>query len=127
MKFRRIFTALAVIVLAVGLDEGCQASAASASPAGCLAGYACQYRNLNYTGDLYQWTAGFIQQQPGRCWNLTASANNSATALYNNTGANIIWWNGPNCTDIGYGLTPGHGVALLPGAYNDQASSIGLF
>lgn len=124
MKLRRIFAALAVMLLAVGLDEGCEPGAAQANPAGCIPAYTCQYRNLNWTGDLYQWTAAFIQSQPNRCWNLTGSANNSATSLYNDTSANFYYWTGANCTQTAYALFSGHSTALLSGTYNDQISSI---
>lgn len=120
---RKLGLAVLAFVLASGIGMAL-ASPAQAAPAGCTPAYTCQYRDLNWTGDLYLWSAAYIQGQPNRCLNLTASANNSATSLYNNTSANFYYWTGANCTETAYALFSGHSTALLSGTYNDRISSI---
>lgn len=104
-KFKR---ALMVFALMLGfLSIGTPAKAAASD---CPNGTFCTWNNASYSGTRWQWSVGTIRSLPNGCLNVTASANNNQTSLYNRAGlVNTVLriHNNTNCADSGLQIVTG--------------------
>ncbi len=106
--FKKITSLLAVALLAVGLDQGCEPGAAFADTA-CPSGYICWYDNADGTGFL-AW-ASVTGHAQTVCYQLSTASRNKASYIINNSLSDWFVYDGGSCE-----TTPGHIYPLSRGA-----------
>lgn len=122
---------LVVALIATGMFA-VPAQPAAAAAGDCPNGRFCTWNNTNYSGTRWEWNVGTIRALPNGCLNVTASANNNASSLYNRVGlVNTVLriHNNSNCTDTGTSISTNQMDANLdfsPGivSFGDLMTSI---
>lgn len=102
---RKILAAIAVTALTLGFAPSAPAQAAASD---CPNGRFCTWNNENYSGTRWEWNVGTIRALPNGCLNVTASANNNQSSLYNRVGLiNTVLriHANENCTDAGTSIS----------------------
>ncbi len=98
---KRMLAVIAAFTLAFAIAPSVPASAAASD---CPSGKFCTWNNANYSSTRWEWSPGTIRSLPNGCLNVTSSANNNASSLYNRAGLiNTVLriHNNSNCADSG--------------------------
>lgn len=123
---RIISSAIAALVLLVGLGIG--AAPASASSGQCPSSTVCTWNGKNFSG-----TPAWSQNIGafGACYNISAinGANNNAESVYNREAFQVSFYSGSNGSGYMFSLAAGAGESDLsvhpsPGGWQNIASSV---
>lgn len=121
--FRRVGSGIiAALVMLFGTLVA--SSPAQAALNDCPSSYFCLWSETNYSGVRYQWSAGYIWQQPGHVHVLTGAQDNNMASMYNRTGSYIVISAHDSCfgTNV-WRTTPGT-YSNLPSVVRNTADCI---
>jgi hypothetical protein len=132
---RKRFVSL-LAVFAAMLGSLVVASPAQAAISDCNNAYMCIWSNSGFSGNLYQWSGGYIYQRPNHCLTLTGSQSDTTSSFdanfsnpdqTSNGGIGVIFWKDANCTGASQAYyTPSSNSNLAGSGFNDTFSAISV-
>lgn len=106
MLFKRIAASITTLISLLAVF----AAPASAAASDCTNGRLCTWNNTNFSGTRWEWNIGTITTLPNQCLNMTASASDNQSSLYNRVGiinTYVAIYSEPNCTGPSWVITTG--------------------